>query len=143
MTLDGPLSFPFFAPALPDAFPVGPGSGARTASAAPVGLEAGGGPVVARQPQRDDATRQRRALDRWSDVANDLGSRGALVQDGPHGWRLRPGLYEEARAPAADDDARDGVKVGDLWVDTAGAAVYCCASAAAGSAVWVLLGVHA
>jgi hypothetical protein len=97
---------------------------------------------VARQPQKDDAARQKRALDRWSDVANSLGTRGVLVQDAAHGWRVRPGVFVDGRAPTAEDDADDGAMAGDLWVDTAGVAVYCCVSAAAGAAVWVLLGVR-
>jgi hypothetical protein len=43
-------------------------------------------------------------------------------------------------APDANDDAATlGVTVGSLWVDTTAPAVYACADAATGAAVWVEL----
>lgn len=130
---DGPLSFPFFAPALPDPFPAG----------------AGGAPVpAARPPQkpyleavnRREATQARleRFSEKLSDLVNRLIEAGALVRT-DSGWDVRPRRHRYTRDPGAGDDDRLGVWENDFWTNTAANRLFVCLDATRGAAVWVRL----
>lgn len=50
--------------------------------------------------------------------------------------RLGPNQFEAAAAPTVDNDATDGVRVGDEWLDTTAVKLYKCFDNSEGAAVW-------
>lgn len=136
MTLEGPLSFPFFPPALEAKLPSGP-SDVTTAT-----------PTTSRRQQplieptilrETGANRAVRISEKLSDLVNTLIRNGSLVRT-RSGWDVRPRRHYYERAPTAGDDDRVEAWEGDFWYDTSANAVYACLSANRGAAVWVLLG---
>lgn len=109
---------------------------APTPGPSPTTAAGSGRPVVARQPSREDATRQKRAMDRLADVFNSLGTAGVLLQTGPHEWVVHPRVFEQTGNPSAANDVTFGAWPGDSWINTAAQTEWVCISNAAGLAVW-------
>jgi len=47
-----------------------------------------------------------------------------------------PNTYQRAAVPGISDDAADGYKIGDIWIDTVGSNVYIAAVVTNGAATW-------
>lgn len=134
---DGPLSFPFFPPALAEV----PAAGGGTSAAPPA--RAAQKPYLEAGNHRDQApARRERQDEKLSRLVNELIENGSLVRTAA-GWKVRPILHTATRPPDAGDDDRADAWEGDTWIDTATGDVYVCTSAARGAAVWVLTGLGA
>lgn len=139
LILDGPLSFPFFPPALSD--PLSGSGGGGSATVDQVVEEPARKPYLERVPLREvQSNRMVRFTEKLSDMVNALVMGGAVVRIGPDSWDVRPRRHIYTRAPSAGDDVRVPAFVGDFWIDTAAGTAYVCVANDFAAAVWLQIG---
>lgn len=86
-----------------------------------------------------DDPRLRSFIDLIQELYNSLGERGFIVRDSSLRWSLAPNPYLMSRDPTVNDDADDGVLLGEMWHNLETGAVWYCRGNSAGAADWIQL----